>query len=153
MGQIRRMTGDPHVAEDLVQETYLRAHRQMDQTAVQSIEGLLYRTSRNLAIDHLRRARYRAQFETGAGGAAESVQSGQADIEARLIHDEQQKLLEAELAALPLRARHVWAMHFVEGKNYGEIAGVLGISRNTVYNDMKLATGRCRDALARMERR
>ena len=81
------------------------------------------------------------------------MQSGQADIEARLIHDEQQKLLEAELAALPLRARHVWAMHFVEGKNYGEIAGVLGISRNTVYNDMKLATGRCRDALARMERR
>ncbi|NPD17416.1 RNA polymerase sigma factor [Xinfangfangia sp. D13-10-4-6] len=152
MGQISRLTGDPHIAEDLLQETYLRAHRQMDQAAVHSVEGLLYRTSQNLALDHLRRSRHRARFEDTAEAFPDTAPSGEAAVEEQLIEAERQQVLQAELAAMPLRARHIWALHFVEGKTYTEIALALGISRNTVYNDMKLVTGRCRDALARMER-
>jgi predicted transcriptional regulator of viral defense system len=61
-------------------------------------------------------------------------------------------LFEEALLELPVRARTVWALSHVDGWTCQQIAEHLNVSRNTVYNDVKLVIGHCRDALARLER-
>ncbi|TRL30375.1 sigma factor-like helix-turn-helix DNA-binding protein, partial [Rhizobium straminoryzae] len=51
----------------------------------------------------------------------------------------------------PDRARRAWALSQVDGWTYQQIADHLGVSRNTVYNDVKLVLGHCRDVMARLE--
>lgn len=71
--------------------------------------------------------------------------------EACLMERQRLTALRAALAALPERAREVWRLSYVEGWSYARIAEDLGVSRNTVYNDMKLVMGHCRDVLRRVE--
>jgi DNA-binding CsgD family transcriptional regulator len=40
----------------------------------------------------------------------------------------------------------------LQGRTCAEIAEHLGVSRNTVYNDIKLVMGHCQDVLARLDR-
>ena len=54
---LRKITGDPLVAEDLVQETFVRAMRRGAPTEVRSVRAWLFRIAANLANDHHRRQR------------------------------------------------------------------------------------------------
>ena len=60
--------------------------------------------------------------------------------------------ISSALAELPVRARNVWSMTQLQGRTCAEIAEHLGVSRNTVYNDIKLVMGHCQDVLARLDR-
>ena len=55
MGFIRNRVGDDALAEDVLQETYLRAQRQDDSHAVQYPKAYLYRIANNLIIDAQRK--------------------------------------------------------------------------------------------------
>ncbi len=53
---LRRRVRDPATAEDLLQEVFLRVHRRLD-TLEDPTRSWLRRITRNVLIDHLRRAR------------------------------------------------------------------------------------------------
>lgn len=61
---VMRIVRDPDTAEDLAQETYIRAKRAFDEGAVEYPEGFLHQTARNLALDHVRRTNVRGSVET-----------------------------------------------------------------------------------------
>ncbi len=72
--------------------------------------------------------------------------------EETLIEKERQRLLEEALQQLPVRARKAWALSQIDGWTYQQIADHLNVSRNTVFNDIKLVMGHCRDVINRFEK-
>ncbi|SIQ37518.1 RNA polymerase sigma factor, sigma-70 family [Rhizobium sp. RU35A] len=150
---VMRIVRDPQTADDLAQETYLRTLHALEARPIQHLESYLYQTARHLALDHTRKRKYRNRFEERdiAWADVETVASDGASAEEDLLERERQRLLEAALAELPDRARRAWALSQVDGWTYQQIADHLGVSRNTVYNDVKLVLGHCRDVMARLE--
>lgn len=150
---LRRIVRDQQAAEDLAQETYLKTHQALANRRIEHLEQYIFQTARNLALDHNRRNRFRGQFYH-ADVSDEKLQNIPYDApnaEENTIECERRKLFEKALSELPLRAREAWALSYVEELTYQEIADRLGVSRNTVYNDIKLVIGYCRDYLERFE--
>lgn len=150
VGTVFRIVRDRQIAEDLAQEAYLRARNAIEHTAIDHLEAFLHQTARNLALDHERRRKTRQKWEEADGDdVLAQVPSSEPTAETSLIEQEQLRLLDAALQQLPVRARHVWAL-VQQGWTYQQIAEQLGVSRNTVYGDVKLVMGHCHDMLARL---
>lgn len=154
IGTVFRVVRDAQTAEDIAQESYLRVARAIRENPVNQIQAFLFQTARNLALDHVRRQTARRTVETALDEAeADRVPSLAPSAEQALMDREKLEALERALGRLPARARRVFALSRVEGWSYPRIAEALGISPNTVYNDMKLAMGACVEAVQRLERR
>ncbi len=151
---VMRIVHDPHTAEDITQETYVRAKKAFDEGAVQHPEGFLHQTARNLALDHLRRKGTRSAVEAGGldDVAAENVASEVVSLEAAIIERQKFSVFEKALRGLPDRAQQVLILARIEGWSHHRIADHLEISERTVFNDLKLAMAHCRDAIARYEK-
>lgn len=149
-----RIVRDHHTAEDLAQDTYLKVHKALEKGPIEHLDNYLYRTARNLAFDHKRRSKFREKFEDIESGdeKIDDVATGEASAEEQLIEQERHQRFTAALAKLPPRAREAWALFQLKGWTYQEIADHLGVSRNTVYNDIKLVLVSCREAVERLER-
>jgi RNA polymerase sigma factor (sigma-70 family) len=137
-------------AEDIVQETWIRADRVLGAQArggpvVGNIRALLFRIAGNLSIDHLRKRRVRAHLEAESldAPAARNAAAGEPLAEARLLQREQEAAFAAVLRRLPTRARRVLILSRVEGWTYPRIAEHLGVSLRTVSNDMETALRGC----------
>jgi RNA polymerase sigma-70 factor (ECF subfamily) len=150
----RRIVGNADAAEDIAQESYLRARRALEIGQIEHIEAFLHQAVRNLALDHLRMRSVRLRFERYDAAAAdiENVAADAPSSEDALVHRERLRRLEDALNGLPDRARRIWILNRLEGLSYPEIAARLGVSAGTVFNDMKLAMGHCLDAIERAER-
>ncbi|EHS53353.1 RNA polymerase, sigma-24 subunit, ECF subfamily [Rhizobium sp. PDO1-076] len=151
---VMRIVHDQQAAEDLAQETYLRARKAIENGPIEHLEAFLHQTARNLAIDHLRR-----HAMTGAVVSYDIPESETANVatpapspEETLIQRERLALLYSALSRLPKRAQTVWILSRIEKWPYPKIAEHLGVSPNTVYNDLKMAIGHCHDALEKADR-
>ena len=151
---LRRQTGDPARAEDLLQETFLRVIRHApDWTPRALVRTWLYTIARNLAVDDLRRRPFReadpldAPSAGGASHADRAADPGRAPDEA--ASDAQLRpLLEAALAALPAEQREVFLLREQAGLSFPEIAEATGVNENTVKSRMRYALVALRDRLA-----
>ncbi|MFT4149804.1 MAG: RNA polymerase sigma factor [Paracoccaceae bacterium] len=152
---LTRMVHNPQTAEDLVQEAYLRVARAMEAGTVSHPDAFLRRTAQNLAVDHQRHRRRQSRLAPEDAGPADpaEVECAAPSVETRMIERERIAALSGVLAQLSPRVRRVWHLCYVEEMTYAQVAAQLGISRNTVYNDMKLALGQCHDAMKRFEGR
>lgn len=124
-----RLTGDQRVAEDLVQETLLRAWRHPEALTGErgSPRSWLFTVLRNLAMDHFRHRRARPQ-EVSAELIDLAAWQDDTDIELAV-----QSLVVAEaLAALSPDHRAVLVQTFYLGRSVGQAATELGIPEGTV---------------------
>ncbi len=153
-GRAMRIVRDLQAAEDVLQESYLRACNAAGKGSIDNIGAFLHRTVHNLALDHLRRRRTQERFEVAPSDAVEALQivSDTPSAEDRLLHRERLNRFMGALDHLPERARQVWLLNRVEGLSYPQIAAHLGVSPGTVFNDMKLAMGHFADTMARSDR-
>ncbi|SMH43604.1 RNA polymerase sigma factor [Azospirillum agricola] len=154
LGRALRIVRDLQTAEDVIQESYLRAHKAAERGSIDNIGAFLHRTVQNLALDHLRRRKTQERFEVPPSDRFDPLQiaSDTPSAEDRLLQRERLASFRDALEALPERARRVWTLNRVEGWSYPRIAEHLGVSPGTVFNDMKLAMGHVFDAMARTER-
>jgi RNA polymerase sigma-70 factor (ECF subfamily) len=136
-----RLSNDPHTAEDLAQETFLRAWRHRDRLRDERAARVwLFRITANLWRDQLRRAR----SPVARAGSLENHAVEMADSSVipslRLVSekDELARALEA-MNALPPRQRHVLHLSACEGMASNEIAAVLDITANAVKANLSLA--------------
>ncbi len=144
-----RIVRDPHTAEDLAQEAYLRARKSIETGAIEQIEAFLNCTVRNLAFDHMRRRKTRENVEEQALSESQ-IHAVPADIpsaEAAVIAKDSMRRFEKALAALPERTRKVFVLSRIEGWSYPRIAEELEISPRTVFSDLKLAMGHLRQTI------
>lgn len=151
---VMRIVRDSQAAEDVAQETFIRARQAMEQGPIDHIEAFLYQTARNLAIDFRRRRDMRGSIERSdvPEEDVENVAAPVPSAEASLIQSERLRLLNEAIKKLPERAQTVWYLNRVEKWSYPRIAKHLGVSPNTVFNDFKLAHGHCVAAMARIDR-
>ena len=130
-------------AEDIVQETFLRYHRQVTQHGADSVKetgAWLYRAAHNLSIDALRKrrrtcsARERFGAPLGVAPAQDNLQAGglrhndAPDALDEMIRRESSDLVLAELHRLPDHLRQVLLLRVVQGMKLAEISAVTGLT-------------------------
>ena len=121
-----RLTAEAALAEELTQETFVRAWQKLDSFRGESaFASWLYRLTVNVVLSE-RRARHRRQTRTAAlhqergwvrpaAGASPSTRVA----------------LEEAIAQLPEGARTVFVLHDVEGYRHDEIATLTGMAPGT----------------------
>jgi RNA polymerase sigma-70 factor (ECF subfamily) len=148
---IVRMVRDPVTAEDLAQETFVKAFRNLRRyDPRRRLASWLFKIAHNTTLDHLRRKRLdtvplEAGDETG-GEAWEVLEAPATEApERRAESAELLAALEQGIARLKPNYREILLLRFREGLAYQEIAEVTGLPMGTV----KIQLHRARKRLAR----
>lgn len=134
-GTIYRMayalTGDHEDASDLTQDVFVRVYRNLDRYRPGTFEGWLYRVTKNLFLDSVRR-RGRVQFDplpAEGRGALQDTGPGPADaVELGVLRAD----LARALQQLPTTFRTAVVLTDVQGLTYAEVAERLGWPLGTV---------------------
>jgi RNA polymerase sigma-70 factor (ECF subfamily) len=125
------LTGQPHTAEDLTQETFLKAWAGLPAFVTgQAFKTWLFRIARNCLIDHNRRARARRQASAQCQEIEEN-RPHEPEPVTNLIEQENQGLLAKACAQLPAIYRAAFFLWTHEELPYAEIARILGITEET----------------------
>ncbi len=133
-----RLVRQPADADDLFQQTWLRvAEKIRSFDPSRSFEAWLFTLARNLAFDHLRRARPGSIDEPASAESPEdtiasrlaSAEPGPLD---QLLAHERASHLAAALERLPVVYREVLTLRFEEEMKLEEIATVLAAPLSTV---------------------
>lgn len=141
-------------AEDLVQETCLRAIRASAQLQPQShLKSWLFTILRNLFLNQIRKGRTRSEvIQIDAEETSEAAwQDERADDPyARLVKQVERKQVQAALASLPDVYREVLVLREFEGLSYQEMAQVLECPAGTVMSRLGRARERLKSALEQL---
>src|SRR5438552_13200003 len=147
-----RMTGNEHDAEDMVQETFLRAHRQLGRfESRSSLSTWLHRIAANCSLDLLRKRQRRAEedravdLESGEAGAA--VLSHEPAPDQQLYHAEVQQRVERAMDQLTPMERTAFVLRHFEGRSIEEIGTVLGAGPSATKQSIFRAVQKMRRAL------
>ncbi|HLG14783.1 MAG TPA: sigma-70 family RNA polymerase sigma factor [Blastocatellia bacterium] len=139
-------------AEDLVQETYLRAVRAFGQLMPDSnLKSWLFAIMRNIWLNQLRHQRSGPRFiELEYNDDAPSRWlDGAADDPYRVyLRKLEREEVRAAIESLPLLYREVIVLRDIEGFSYQQIAGVLGCPAGTVMSRLGRAREKLRAVLA-----
>jgi RNA polymerase sigma-70 factor (ECF subfamily) len=147
-----RMTGSPQDAEDVVQETFLKAYRQLSRFESRANFGTwVHRIAVNCAIDLIRSRAYR---ETGHDtldlehcSPDESLSGGCASPERLMLSAEVQERVTAGMAALSHMERAAFVLRHFEGHSIDEISSALGLKTNATKHSIFRAVKKMRVAL------
>lgn len=124
-----RLTGDTARAEDVVQETLLRAwrHPEVTEDSERSARAWLFTVARNLIIDERRSARFRS--ESGTGDMEQTAdRAGPDEVETAL----DRMLLGEAISQLSEEHRAVIRRAYYQGWSTAQIAADLQIAEGTV---------------------
>jgi RNA polymerase sigma factor (sigma-70 family) len=149
------LMGEPSEAEDVLQESYVKAYRRLSTFEGKASLGTwLARIVRNEAIDRLRARGMRnaavtleadlprierdepASLEDWSPGEA-----GQSDPEVKVEREDMRGILEQAIASLPVHFRTVFMLREVEG---------LSVKETAEYLELAVATVKTRDHRARL---
>lgn len=141
-----------HEAEDIVQEVFMRLHRQVARRGVGSVKNLttwLFRVAHNLTIDLLRkRARRRRKPQASAEAATLSQEQAADEMDAlgEVLRHEARQVALRELAQLDADQRQVVLLKIIQGMTLRQVAEVIGGS-------VSLVNYRLNQGLAELARR
>jgi RNA polymerase sigma-70 factor (ECF subfamily) len=139
-GYLRRVSGDGALADDILQETYLRVLRAYPAAAPEALNAaVVFKVATNLLYDHWRRQRRERSLFFGLFPAREEPPP-----DASLRHDVGKLLLE-----LKPRERALLWLAYVEGWSHDEIGEILELRPNGIRVLLFRARGRLARILAR----
>lgn len=142
------LTGQPADAEDLVQDTLIRAFR-----AVDRFDGAHPRAWLLTILRHTHLNRLRGRSATLLRDAdqveltLERLGEPEPSAEEVVVSPQFEAVVAHALAALPDRYRAVVTLVDVEGLSYQEAADLLGVPRGTIMSRLHRARGRIRTQL------
>jgi RNA polymerase sigma-70 factor (ECF subfamily) len=146
------MTGNEQDAEDVVQETFLRAYKQIRQfDGRSSFSTWLYRICSNCSLDLIRARKTREKQREPLGEKVTSwidtIAAREPDPE-RLTHSGQiTRLLKPALEQLSEMERVAFTLRHFEGCDVEEIARTLGVQQNAAKHSVFRAVQKLRRAL------
>jgi RNA polymerase sigma-70 factor, ECF subfamily len=138
-------------AEDLVQETYVRAMPAMKRLRSESnVKGWLFKILRNAWLNHLRKRRTAPEIawsdveDSSVGDIAEPSK----DSYHALVSKVEREQVQAAIQALPEKFREIILLREFEELSYDEIAGLLHCPVGTVMSRLARARSKLRALLA-----
>jgi RNA polymerase sigma-70 factor (ECF subfamily) len=146
-----RLTGNEQDAEDVVQESFLRAYRQLGRFEARSNFGTwLHRIIVNCSMDLLRtrRARRERGYVEDAELLLRRLPAGDPGPEHTARGREIRRRLDASLAALSPLERAAFMLRHYEGCSIEEIGSTLGLRTSAAKHSVFRAVKKLRDALA-----
>lgn len=136
-----RITGDADVADDVVQETFLKVSAALPKFRPEArLSTWIYRIAVNEALDERRRAKRRPTPASGHDGPLPEPAWSAPDASAA------DRIREA-VAGLPPREKAVFVLRHYEGLPVAEVAEVLEIAEGTVKATLHHALARLADRL------
>jgi RNA polymerase sigma-70 factor, ECF subfamily len=147
-----RMTGNAHDAEDVVQETFLRAYRQLGRFESRANFGTwLHRIAVNCSIDLMRSRAHRETAHDDSdleqfGAAADLPVTGQSP-ERLMLSTEVQDRINAAMSSLSAMERAAFVLRHFEGQSIDEISRALGLKANATKHSIFRAVRKMRTAL------
>lgn len=146
-----RMTGNEHDADDVVQEVFLRAYRQLDTFEERANFGTwVHRIAVNCSLDLLRsRGRHDKHYvrESEDGEMARDAESSDPRPDRLLLSAELQKHVSAALGRLTGNERTAFVLRHFEGMPVDEIGKALGIQNNAAKHTIFRAVRKLRESL------
>lgn len=140
-----RMTQSHHNAEDLLQETLLRAWEGLSTYREEgNFRSWLFRIGHNVTIKAINRARVRSHL-TAIDVVGEPVGSMRADENS--LHKELVGVVEEAVASLPTKQRRVFLLRQHGEVSFREIAQMTGAPLSTVLSQMHYAVQKIQKAL------
>jgi RNA polymerase sigma-70 factor, ECF subfamily len=143
-----RLCGDRDEASDLAQDVFVRVYRNLDRYRPGTFEGWLYRITRNLFLDRVRRRNRLRMEPLPVGDWREPREPGpgpEERAEERVLDDR----LEVALAELPATFRTAVVLCDVRGLSYEEIVAQTGWPMGTVRSRIHRGRKLLRHRLAR----
>jgi len=154
-GYAMTLTRDKTEAEDLVQETYLRAVRAANQPAPEgNLKAWLFVVMRNAWLNIARHKQYGLQLfqfegDEPAAGVANDASSNPHVVYLRKLEREQ---IHEAIDKLPDAYREILVLRDLEGFSYHEIATVLNCPAGTVMSRLGRARGKLREVLSQQQK-
>jgi len=146
------LLGDPALAQDLTQETFLRVHNNLERLETpQALTAWIYQIASNLARDHRRSRGARQETQTVSledapldeETAIPAAADEDASAEDRLEQEEMAACIRGYIGALPEALRACLMLRDLEGLDEKTVADILGCSVAVV----KVRTHRARKKL------
>ncbi|GIP24322.1 RNA polymerase sigma factor [Paenibacillus sp. J22TS3] len=148
-GLLRGMGADHQDAQDLAQETFIKAYRNLaSHDRSRSFAAWLYTIAANLLRDFRRKTPY---IEHRVENYAHL--SAGANPEEILLKGENLNELQEVLRQLPANYRMVILLRYTNDLTYEEMSEVLGVPMNKVQNDLYRAKKRLKQLLTSQEAR
>ena len=141
---VLRMVGDRHGAEDITQDTFIKAYRRLETlTDATSMRSWIYRIATNTAIDEMRRRRF--FFTTPNHADRPDHRPGP---EAQAMAGRLDEAIQRALLRLRANHRQCLILSDVEGMSGQQIGEVMGLSYGAVRTLLCRARGEMRRHLA-----
>ena len=141
-----RKIGDFHIAEDITQDTFLKAYQKLSTLKRHAnFSGWLYVIAARCCISWLRNNQHPLQSieQVGAAQVEASAEREYSDDRARnRLHD--------ALENLPESDRTVLTLHYLGGMTYEEVSRFIGVSTSAVKNRLYRARHHLKEELLKM---
>lgn len=125
-----RMTGSMEDAEDLAQEAFIRAYRQLDSyQGTAKFSSWLYRIAVNACLNWRQREMRREQVYASWAESNDALRSGPEPLAGE---DAPGREVQSALMKLPAKQRAAIVLTVYDGHNHAEAAKILGCSETTV---------------------
>jgi RNA polymerase sigma-70 factor (ECF subfamily) len=150
-----RMTGNEQDAEDVVQESFLRAYKQLGRFESRANFGTwLYRITANCCVDLMRSRQ--ARHDQSRGESLESVETLSAgdgpDPERLAESAEIEHRVQAAIGDLSPLERAAFTLRHYEGRSIDEISATLGLGTSAAKHSVFRAVKKLRASLAPLRR-
>lgn len=149
------VTGSSAAADEVVQETFVRALRARIKNTSGSVRGFLGTIAYRLAVKEAARLRRNVRLDDvdarkglNATDGLDVRRQGENALD-RLLTDERHRLVAEAITSLDPEHRDVLILRLYGGDSYEEIAETLGVPLGTVKSRVFYAVKSCRDALKR----
>lgn len=137
---VLRLVRDPHLSEDITQETFVRLYKEIDNIRDETASAWMYRVARNLVTDHSRKKkpvlfnvlRGRRATETSEGRESVDFAGSDASPHDQTWESDLQKILHDALERMSPKYRDPLVLCDLEKLTYEQAAEVLGCSVKTV---------------------
>ena len=128
--------------DDVIQDAYLRLLKARDSDAIRSPKAFLFRTARNLSIDHLKSHKVSRKIPFEEQETPIVLDTAPA-IPETVSRNQELEIMKAAIQSLPERCRQIITLHEVYGMPQKEVANKLGISASTVSDQVAIGLRKC----------